>query len=95
MFYWQSKVLLFLSFSLSLTLSRSLSLSPSLSLSISLLLDYGPRCECSHSVDYEGFVPPTFHPRFYGGQLSKAIQDVEYLSGTPRPGISTVGVYLP
>ena len=32
------------------------------------------------------------HPRFYAEQLQKAIQDVEYRSCTPRPGISTFGV---
>ena len=35
------------------------------------------------------------HPRSYAEQLQKAIQDVEYRIRTPRPGISTFGVYSP
>ena len=33
------------------------------------------------------------HPGFYTEQMQKTIQEVEYLSGTQRPGISTFGVY--
>ena len=35
------------------------------------------------------------HPRFYAEQLSKTIQDAEYFSGTPRPGIFTSGLHFP
>ena len=43
-------------------------------------------------------IPPTWlrggsHSRFYAEQSYETIQDVEYLSGTPGPGISTFGVY--